>query len=77
MAELTEVDKAESSKGLLLRIVDYKSSDKALNPSRVYYGLSLQILAYLDIVVTYAEQLLHDNREHYLLAFFISTFITQ
>ncbi|MER2258681.1 MAG: PD-(D/E)XK nuclease family protein, partial [Priestia megaterium] len=28
----------------------------------VYYGLSLQILAYLDIVVTYAEQLLHDNR---------------
>jgi ATP-dependent helicase/nuclease subunit B len=62
VGRIDRVDKAESSKGLLLRIVDYKSSDKALNLVEVYYGLSLQILAYLDIVVTYAEQLLHDNR---------------
>ncbi|MHC8971135.1 helicase-exonuclease AddAB subunit AddB [Priestia aryabhattai] len=62
VGRIDRVDKAESSRGLLLRIVDYKSSDKALNLVEVYYGLSLQILAYLDIVVTYAEQLLHDNR---------------
>ncbi|TYR79567.1 helicase-exonuclease AddAB subunit AddB [Priestia megaterium] len=62
VGRIDRVDKADSSKGLLLRIVDYKSSDRALNLVEVYYGLSLQILAYLDVVVTYAEQLLHDSR---------------
>lgn len=62
VGRIDRVDKAESSKGILLRIVDYKSSDKALNLLEVYYGLSLQILAYLDVVVTHAEQLLKTNQ---------------
>ncbi|MBM7702643.1 helicase-exonuclease AddAB subunit AddB [Metabacillus iocasae] len=63
VGRIDRVDKAESSKGLLLRIIDYKSSDKALNLVEVYYGLALQMLAYLDVVVTYSEELLQDNRQ--------------
>ncbi|MFC3883667.1 helicase-exonuclease AddAB subunit AddB [Bacillus songklensis] len=59
---IDRVDKAESSKGVLLRIVDYKSSDKALNLVEVYYGLALQMLAYLDVVITYAEKLLGNGQ---------------
>ncbi len=61
IGRIDRVDKAESSKGLLLRIIDYKSSDKVLNLVEVYYGLALQMLAYLDVVVTYAEKLVENG----------------
>ncbi|MCY8115263.1 helicase-exonuclease AddAB subunit AddB [Bacillus spizizenii] len=51
---IDRVDKAESSKGLLLRIVDYKSSDKGLDLAEVYYGLALQMLTYLDLSITHS-----------------------
>jgi ATP-dependent helicase/nuclease subunit B len=57
VGRIDRVDKAESSKGMLLRVIDYKSSTKALNLTEVYYGIALQMLTYLDIVITYAEQL--------------------
>ncbi|ALF09742.1 helicase-exonuclease AddAB subunit AddB [Parageobacillus thermoglucosidasius] len=57
VGRIDRVDKAESSRGVLLRVIDYKSSAKTLNLAEVYYGLALQILTYLDIVLTYAEQL--------------------
>ena len=53
------VDKAESSKGLLLRIVDYKSSDKGLDLAEVYYGLALQMLTYLDLSITHSTAVIH------------------
>ena len=40
------------------RIIDYKSSQKDLELDKVYYGLSLQLLTYLDIVVSNALQLI-------------------
>lgn len=49
------MDKAESSKGLLLRIVDFKSSDKTLNLAEVYYGIALQMLTYLDVVISNSQ----------------------
>lgn len=58
IGRIDRVDKAEGSNGILLRIVDYKSSDKVLNLVEVYYGLALQMLAYLDVVITYAEKLI-------------------
>ncbi|HZG61561.1 MAG TPA: helicase-exonuclease AddAB subunit AddB [Anoxybacillus sp.] len=58
VGRIDRVDKAESSKGMLLRVIDYKSSTKALNLTEVYYGIALQMLTYLDIVITYAEQLI-------------------
>ena len=50
------MDKAEGSKGLLLRIVDYKSSEKGLDLAEVYYGLALQMLTYLDLTITYSKE---------------------
>ncbi|QAS51663.1 helicase-exonuclease AddAB subunit AddB [Halobacillus litoralis] len=58
---IDRVDKALSEEDLFLRIVDYKSSSKGLNLVDVFYGLSLQMLAYLDVVLTNAEQWLGMN----------------
>ncbi|WP_411334607.1 helicase-exonuclease AddAB subunit AddB [Metabacillus indicus] len=55
VGRIDRVDKAESSKGVLLRIVDFKSSDKTLNLSEVYYGLALQMLTYLDVIITHSK----------------------
>ncbi|MFC0523548.1 helicase-exonuclease AddAB subunit AddB [Pontibacillus salicampi] len=53
---IDRVDRAMGDNGLLLRIIDYKSSAKGLDLMEVYYGLALQMLAYLDVVLTNAEQ---------------------
>lgn len=55
IGRIDRVDKAESSQGTLLRIIDYKSSAKNLQLADVYYGLALQLLVYLDVVLTHAE----------------------
>ncbi|SEH96478.1 DNA helicase/exodeoxyribonuclease V, subunit B [Halobacillus karajensis] len=52
---IDRVDKALSEEDLFLRIIDYKSSSKGLSLVDVFYGLSLQMLAYLDVVLTNAE----------------------
>ncbi|MRG87032.1 helicase-exonuclease AddAB subunit AddB [Salinibacillus xinjiangensis] len=53
---IDRVDRADIGENLYLRIIDYKSSAKDLNLVEVYYGLSLQMLAYLDVVLSNAEQ---------------------
>lgn len=53
---IDRVDKAENADGLFLRIIDYKSSEKGLNLIDVYYGLALQMLTYLDVVLSQSEQ---------------------
>ncbi|MBM7554098.1 helicase-exonuclease AddAB subunit AddB [Thalassobacillus pellis] len=53
---IDRVDKAVGEEDLFLRIIDYKSSAKGLNLVEVYYGLALQMLSYLDVVLTHAEQ---------------------
>lgn len=53
---IDRVDRAIGQENLLLRIIDYKSSSKGLNLLEVYYGLALQMLAYLDVVLTNSEQ---------------------
>lgn len=55
VGRIDRVDKAESSKGVLLRVVDYKSSSKTLNLAEVYYGLALQMLTYLDVIITHSK----------------------
>ena len=54
VGKIDRVDAAESSAGLLLRILDYKSSSTKLKLDEVAHGLSLQMLTYLDVVVTHA-----------------------
>ncbi|QSF43922.1 helicase-exonuclease AddAB subunit AddB [Paenibacillus tianjinensis] len=56
VGRIDRVDKAESEQGVLLRVIDYKSSQKDLKLHEVYYGLSLQMLTYLDVLLTYSEQ---------------------
>jgi ATP-dependent helicase/nuclease subunit B len=51
---IDRVDAADSPKGLLLRIMDYKSGAVKLKLDEVAHGLTLQMLTYLDVVVTHA-----------------------
>jgi ATP-dependent helicase/nuclease subunit B len=56
IGRIDRVDCAEGEKGILLRVIDYKSSQTNLSLSEVYYGLSLQMLTYLDVVLSHAEE---------------------
>ncbi|WP_077325015.1 helicase-exonuclease AddAB subunit AddB [Virgibacillus siamensis] len=53
---IDRVDKALNHDDLFLRIIDYKSSAKGLNLLDVYYGLALQMLTYLDVVLSHSEK---------------------
>jgi ATP-dependent helicase/nuclease subunit B len=55
---IDRVDQAKSEdNNVFLRVIDYKSSEKDVHLSDVYYGLSLQMITYLDIVMTYSKEL--------------------
>ena len=59
IGRIDRVDKADEGEGgVYLRVLDYKSSEKELNMSEVYYGLALQMLTYLDIVVSQSQSLI-------------------
>ncbi|RLL45035.1 helicase-exonuclease AddAB subunit AddB [Oceanobacillus piezotolerans] len=58
---IDRVDKATNMDDLYLRIIDYKSSARGLNLLEVYYGLALQMLAYLDVVLTHSERWLKQK----------------
>ena len=55
--KIDRVDKAKSEKGVYLRVIDYKSSEHGLELGEVYYGIALQLLTYLDVLLEYAEKL--------------------
>ena len=58
VGRIDRVDKAEDESGVYLRIVDYKSSEKELNLGEVYYGMALQMLTYLDIIISHSTSLI-------------------
>ncbi|MBM7586469.1 ATP-dependent helicase/nuclease subunit B [Bacillus pakistanensis] len=58
---IDRVDKAEDENGVYLRIVDYKSSARDVDVTEVYYGLALQMLTYLDIVLTNSKKLIGSD----------------
>lgn len=53
---IDRVDKAETNSGVYLRIVDYKSSDRDIKLEDVYYGLAMQMLIYLDVVLNFSSE---------------------
>lgn len=53
---IDRVDATEIDGKKYLRIVDYKSSAQQLDLTDVYYGISLQMLTYLDVAVEHAEE---------------------
>lgn len=64
VGRIDRVDKAEDpDHRLLLRIIDYKSGSTDLSLADVYYGLALQMLTYLDVVLTYSKQWLGVQAE--------------
>ncbi|GAB7386964.1 helicase-exonuclease AddAB subunit AddB [Bacillaceae bacterium] len=56
VGRIDRVDRAEGTQGVWLRIIDYKSGKARLHLDEVYYGLSLQMLVYLDVVISQAER---------------------
>lgn len=54
---IDRVDQAQNDEEVYLRIIDYKSSSRDLDMTEVYYGFALQMLTYLDIVLTHSQQL--------------------
>ena len=46
--KIDRIDRWEGDKGLYLRVVDYKSSHRELDATRLWYGLQLQLMLYLQ-----------------------------
>ncbi|MFD2443139.1 helicase-exonuclease AddAB subunit AddB [Bacillus sp. CGMCC 1.16607] len=57
VGRIDRIDQATNQDDIYLRVVDYKSSAKDVQLQEVYYGLALQMLTYLDIVITHSSKL--------------------
>ncbi|PRO66907.1 helicase-exonuclease AddAB subunit AddB [Alkalicoccus urumqiensis] len=55
---IDRVDRADTENGTFLRIIDYKSSQRDIQLDDIYYGLSLQMLVYLDVILAFSHELL-------------------
>lgn len=56
VGRIDRVDAAQTTEGLLLRVIDYKSSAKQLRLEEIAYGMALQMLTYLDVLLTHAPE---------------------
>lgn len=56
VGRIDRVDTATHNGGMYVRVVDYKSSERELQLADIYYGISLQMLTYLDMVVTHSKE---------------------
>jgi ATP-dependent helicase/nuclease subunit B len=61
VGRIDRVDQAKKQDEIFLRVVDYKSSAKDVSLQEVYYGLALQMLTYLDIVITHSSKLVETE----------------
>lgn len=55
IGRVDRIDSMEEDNTTYLRIVDYKSGTKEFKLSDVYYGLQMQLLIYLDAILTQLE----------------------
>ena len=46
--KIDRIDRWEGDKGVFLRVIDYKSAQRELDPTRLWYGLQLQLMLYLQ-----------------------------
>ena len=56
--KIDRIDRYEGDKGLYLRVIDYKSSQRDVDPTRLWYGLQLQLLLYLKAATQMQENAL-------------------
>ncbi|MFD1466225.1 PD-(D/E)XK nuclease family protein [Lapidilactobacillus mulanensis] len=61
--KIDRIDIGELNQTPVYQIIDYKSGDKKFDFTRAYYGLSLQLLTYLQTVADNRHQLTLDNAE--------------
>ncbi|MDP4178499.1 MAG: helicase-exonuclease AddAB subunit AddB, partial [Bacillota bacterium] len=61
IGRVDRIDEMDTENGKYIRIIDYKSGNKAFKLSDVYYGLSLQLLIYLDAILTNKEKYLNGE----------------
>ena len=54
VGRIDRIDQAVGENGLLIRVIDYKSGARDISLAEVYYGIALQMLTYLDVVITHA-----------------------
>lgn len=58
---IDRVDKAALNNKIYLRVVDYKSGVDKFDLEDIYYGLNMQLLVYLEVVLKYANLLLGED----------------
>ena len=46
--KIDRIDRWQGDKGVYLRVIDYKSSKRDVEPARLWYGLQLQLMLYLQ-----------------------------
>lgn len=63
IGRIDRVDQSLDSETPYLRVIDYKSSSKQLQLSDVWNGLNLQLLVYLDVVVSNSQKWLGKQAE--------------
>ncbi|MHB1651910.1 MAG: helicase-exonuclease AddAB subunit AddB [Desulfitobacteriaceae bacterium] len=63
VGQIDRVDAVYLEGEVFLRIFDYKSHPLTLSLDKVYYGLSLQLLTYLDVALQGAEVLLRNSAD--------------
>lgn len=61
IGRIDRLDGAKTDEGLLLRVLDYKSSATGLRLDDLVHGLSLQMLAYMDVLLTHGEAWLKEK----------------
>ena len=55
--KIDRIDRWDGDEGMYLRVIDYKSAKKEIDPTRLYHGLQLQLMLYLQA----AAQGMHGN----------------
>lgn len=61
IGRIDRIDQLKEEEGTYIRIIDYKSGNKDFKLSDVYYGLQIQLLVYLDALLTEIEEKYKEN----------------
>ena len=61
IGRIDRVDSMELGEETYFKVVDYKTGSKSFSLSEVYYGLQLQLLVYLDALISNAENYIHKQ----------------
>ncbi|SMB96531.1 DNA helicase/exodeoxyribonuclease V, subunit B [Desulfonispora thiosulfatigenes DSM 11270] len=61
VGQIDRVDASISDEKCFLRVIDYKSGQAGLSLIEVYYGLKLQLLTYLDVVLSHFEKVMGEK----------------